>query len=160
MVSFLPRKTMQSGIGKESYMKDGANKKLVLVIPCSGIGKVHGLLTREATYLVTDEMAPEQTETMCLGLLVKGEAEAVEALKTQPCVTIDGCSRMCAEKNVKIAGGNPVAVQVIEILKEHPGAKPGSPTDLNDEGWVIAREIATKVVDTAASLHGGKEGIQ
>jgi uncharacterized metal-binding protein len=141
-------------------MKDKTNNRPVLIIPCSGIGKVHGLLTREATYLVTDEMAPEQTETMCLALLVKGDAEAVEAVKTQPCITIDGCPKICAEKNVKIAGGNPVAVQVIETLKEHPGAKPGSPTDLNDEGWVIAREIATKVADTAASLHGSKEGIR
>jgi uncharacterized metal-binding protein len=141
-------------------MKDTANKNPVLVIPCSGIGKVHGLLTREATYLVTDEMAPEQTETMCLALLVKGDAEAVEAVKTQPCITIDGCIKMCAEKNVKIAGGNPTAVQVIETLKEHPDAKPGSPTDLNDEGWIIAREIATKVADTAANLRGGKEGVR
>ena len=30
----------------------------VLVIPCSGIGKVHGLISREAAYLVTDELAP------------------------------------------------------------------------------------------------------
>jgi hypothetical protein len=28
----------------------------VLVIPCSGIGKVHGLMSREITYLVTDEL--------------------------------------------------------------------------------------------------------
>jgi uncharacterized metal-binding protein len=148
---------MQSGIGEENYMKDGANKKTVLVIPCSGIGKVHGLLTREATYLVTDELARELTETMCLGLLVKGEAEAVEAVRTQPCITIDGCPKMCAEKNVKIAGGNPVVVEVVETLKKHPGARPGSPTDLNDEGWVIAREIATQVADTAANLRRGRE---
>jgi uncharacterized metal-binding protein len=141
-------------------MKDGSNKKPVLVIPCSGIGKVHGLLTREATYLVTDEIAPEQTETMCLSLLVKGEAEAVEIVKTQPCITVDGCPKMCAEKNVKAAGGNPIVVEVIETLKKHPGAKPGSPTDLNDEGWNIAREIATKVAAMAANLYCGKEKIQ
>jgi uncharacterized metal-binding protein len=141
-------------------MKDGTNKKPVLVIPCSGIGKVHGLLTREATYLVTDEMAPERTETMCLGLLVKGEAEFVDAVKTQPCITVDGCPKMCAEKSVKAAGGKPIVVEVVETLKKHPGAKPGSPTELNDEGWVIAREIATKVADTAANLCGGKEGVQ
>jgi len=29
-------------------MKDNINKKPVLIIPCSGIGKVHGLLSREA----------------------------------------------------------------------------------------------------------------
>jgi uncharacterized metal-binding protein len=148
---------MQSEIGEENYMKDCASKKPVLVIPCSGIGKVHGLLTREATYLVTDELAPELTETICLGLLVKGEAEAVEAVKTRPCITIDGCPKMCAGKNVKVAGGNPVVVEVVETLKKHPGAKPGSPTDLNDEGWIIAREIATKVADTAANLRRGRE---
>jgi len=141
-------------------MEDGAKKKPVLVIPCSGIGKVHGLLTREATYLVTDEMAPEQTETMCLALLVKGEPEAVEAVKTQTCITIDGCPKACAEKNVKIAGGNPVVFTVIETIKEHPGAKPGSPTELNDEGWNIAREIASKIAATAARLHCDGEGME
>jgi uncharacterized metal-binding protein len=126
--------------------------KPVLVIPCSGIGKVHGLLTREATYLAIDEMAPEQTDTICLALLVKGDSEAI---------TIDGCPKACAEINVKIAGGNPVkAIQITETLKEHHGAKPGSPTELTDEGWVIAREIAAMVVDTAARLHGGKEEIR
>jgi len=43
------------------------NDKPVLVIPCSGIGKVHGLISREAAYLVTDELAPGQTDTLCLG---------------------------------------------------------------------------------------------
>jgi uncharacterized metal-binding protein len=142
-------------------MKNEAGKKPVLIIPCSGIGKVHGLLTREATYLVTDELAPEQTDTMCLALLVKGDSEAVEAVKTQPCITIDGCPKACAEKNVKIAGGNPAkVVRVADALKEHHGAKPGSPTELTDEGWAIAREIAKTVADAAASLRGGKDGIR
>jgi uncharacterized metal-binding protein len=141
-------------------MEIETREKPVLIIPCSGIGKVHGLLTREATYLVTDELAPEQTETMCLALLVKGDAEAVEAVRTQPCITIDGCPKMCAEKNVKIAGGNPTVVQVIDTLKEHPGAKPGSPTDLNNEGWIIAGKIAEKVADIAATLRGNREGIR
>ena len=93
-------------------MSSGENKKPVLVIPCSGIGKVHGLLAREAAYLVTDEIAPEQTETICLGLLVKGQAEVVDTVKTQSGITIDGCPKACAEKNVKIAGGNPIVVDV------------------------------------------------
>ena len=46
----------------------------VLVIPCSGIGKVHGLISREATYLVTDELATGRTDTLCLALLVKGDS--------------------------------------------------------------------------------------
>ncbi len=142
-------------------MKDNPNKKPVLVIPCSGIGKVHGLLSREATYLVTDEIAPEQTDTMCLALLVKGDSEALEAVKSQACITIDGCPKACAEKNVKIAGGNPAKiVQITETLKKHHGAKPGTPTELTDEGWTIAREIATTVAESAIRLTAGKEGIR
>jgi uncharacterized metal-binding protein len=133
----------------------------VLVIPCSGIGKVHGLISREATYLVTDELAPKQTDTVCLGLLVKGDSEAFDAIKSQACITIDGCPKACAEKNVKIAGGSAAStVQVTDVLKEHQGAKPGSATELTDEGWTIAREIASMVADTAARLHSGEEEIR
>ena len=139
-------------------MKDNINKKPVLIIPCSGIGKVHGLLSREATYMVTDEIAPKQTDTMCLALLVKGDSEALEAVKSQDCITIDGCPKACAEKNVKIAGGNPAKIVcVIEALKKHQGAKPGNPTELSDEGWAIAREIATEVADSATRLSEGRE---
>jgi uncharacterized metal-binding protein len=142
-------------------MDDKKNKKPVLVIPCSGIGKVHGLLSREATYLVTDEITPEQTDTLCLALLVKGDSEALEAVKSQACITIDGCPKACAEKNVKIAGGNPAKiVQVADILKDHRGAKPGSAVELTDEGWVIAREIAAKVADAAARLSEDRERIR
>jgi uncharacterized metal-binding protein len=143
---------------KESSMKDQPDKKPLLVIPCSGIGKVHGLLSREATYLVTDEIAPGKTDTMCLALLVKGDSEALDAVKSQACITIDGCPKACAEKNVKIAGGNPAKiVQVADALKKHRGANPGSATELTKEGWVIAREIAATVADAAAALGGGKE---
>jgi uncharacterized metal-binding protein len=146
---------------KESSVKDKTNKKPVLVIPCSGIGKVHGLLSREATYLVTDELAPEQTDTMCLALLVKGDTEALDAVKSQFCITIDGCPKACAEKNVKIAGGNPSKiVNVVDALKRHKGAKPGTASELTDEGWAIARELAAAVADTAAGLSEGREKVR
>ena len=134
-------------------MSEQANDKPVLVIPCSGIGKVHGLISREATYLVADEMAPKETDTLCLALLVKRDPEAVEAIKNQHCITIDGCPKACAEKNVEMAGGHAVkAVQVTEAFKKHPGAKPGTATDLTEDGWAIARDVAQEVVDAAARL--------
>jgi uncharacterized metal-binding protein len=142
-------------------MNNLSHAKRILVIPCSGIGKVHGLISREATYLVTDEIAPERTDTMCLALLVKGDSEALDAVKSKTCITIDGCPKACAEKNVKIAGGNPAkVVQVTEALKERHGAKPGSPTELTGDGWAVAREIAVMVADAAQRLSGGEGGIR
>jgi uncharacterized metal-binding protein len=139
-------------------MNNQANDKPVLVIPCSGIGKVQGLITREATYLVADELAPCQTDTLCLALLVKRDAEAVAAIKNQRCITIDGCPKACAEKNVQMAGGQAAkAVQITEAFKKHHGAKPGTATDLTEDGWAIARDVAQEVADEAARLRLEKE---
>jgi uncharacterized metal-binding protein len=130
----------------------------VLVIPCSGIGKVHGLMSREATYLATDELAPGHTDTICLALLVKGDADAVEAVRSHACITIDGCAKSCAEKNVAMAGGQVAkAIQVAEAYKNHRGAKPGTATALTDDGWVITREIAASTVCEAERLCSGEE---
>lgn len=139
-------------------MNSEANEKPVLVIPCSGIGKVHGLISREATYLVVDELAHGRTDTLCLGLLVKGDAEAVAAVKSQHCITIDGCPKACAEKNVQMAGGQAaISVQVTEAFKKYHGTKPGTATDLTEEGWAITRDVAKTVADEAVRLHTGKE---
>ena len=139
-------------------MNTQANGKPVLVIPCSGIGKVHGLISREATYLLADEMAPNETDTLCLALLVKRDPEAVEAIKNQHCITIDGCPKACAEKNVEMAGGHAAkAVQVTEAFKKHKGAKPGTATDLTEDGWAIARDVAREVVDETARLRRERE---
>ena len=132
----------------------------ILVIPCSGIGKVHGLISREATYIVTDELVPQRTDTLCLALLVKGDAEALSAVRNQACITIDGCPKACAEKNVEMAGGHAVkAVQVAEAFKRRRGAKPGTANDLTDDGWAIARDVASIVAEEAARLHSAKEEI-
>lgn len=139
-------------------MNNKENCKPVLVIPCSGIGKVHGLITREVTYLVTDELASGRTDTLCLGLLVKKDDDAVSALKIQRCITIDGCPKACAEKCVGMAGGQvDCSIKVAEAFKKHRGAKPGTATELTEDGWVIAREVAQTVVNELDCLDGGKE---
>jgi uncharacterized metal-binding protein len=142
-------------------MNDRADDKPVLVIPCSGIGKVYGLISREAAYLVTDELTPGQTDTLCLGLLIKRDSEALAAIETHHCVAIDGCPKACAEKNLQIAGGRSIrAVQVGDAFKQHQGAKPGTATELTDDGWTIVRDVAALVVNEAARMRGGKDALR
>ncbi len=139
-------------------MTNEASESAVLVIPCSGIGKVHGLISREATYLVTGELAPETTDTLCLALLVKGDPDAVAAVQSHVCITIDGCAKACAEKNVQMAGGRVAqAIQVAGAFKNHRGAKPGNATALTEDGWTITREIAGAVACEAARFRAGEE---
>ena len=40
-------------------MADNGETEKLLVIPCSGVGKVHGLMSREAAYHVTDKLLPK-----------------------------------------------------------------------------------------------------
>jgi uncharacterized metal-binding protein len=127
----------------------------VLVIPCSGIGKVHGLISREAAYTVTDELAPGISDVVCLALLVKGDEETVAEVQARPCVTIDGCGKACAKKNVELAGGEVAqALQVGRFLAGHRGAQPGSGSELTEEGWRITSEIAGAVAEEVERLHG------
>ncbi len=137
--------------------RDKEEPARVLVIPCSGVGKVHGLISRESAYLVTDELAPGETDVVCLALLVKEDEETLAEVQAGPCVTIDGCGKSCAQKNVEIAGGEVAkAFQVGRYLSSHRGAEPGNGSELTEEGWAISREIAEAVAEEAARLRAGE----
>ncbi len=125
----------------------------VLVIPCSGIGKVHGLLGREATYRVTDVLMPGQAATLCLALLVTGDAGARAQVQDRPCITVDGCPKLCAQKNVELAGGTiALGVRVHETLKRHRGGQFGTATTLTEEGWTVVQEIGAEIAETARRM--------
>jgi len=125
----------------------------LLVIPCSGIGKVQGLISREAAYQVTDVLLPGQADTVCLALLVTGEAETKHKVQHTPCITVDGCPKLCAQKNVELSGGRIAkGVRVFDALKRHRGGDFGTATALSDEGWAVVDDIAGEIVRTAEHL--------
>lgn len=118
----------------------------VIVVPCSGIGKVFGLIAREAVLKSVLELCPEKAETVCLAYIVTGDDEVREKMKGRDCITLDGCPKMCAAKNVAIAGGVVVEeMKVLDTVKEHKGKKFGTPTELNDDGYLVVDEIAARI---------------
>ena len=120
--------------------------KKVKVIPCSGIGKVYGLMAREAVLKTVFELIPEKSETVCLAYIVTGDKEAKEKIEGFDCITVDGCPKMCASKNVSIAGGIVVEeIKVLDTVKVHKGKKFGSPTQLDADGETVISEIAEKI---------------
>jgi uncharacterized metal-binding protein len=121
-----------------------ANK--VKVVSCSGIGKVYGLMAREAVLKTVFELCPEKSETVCLAYIVTGDKEVKEKIEGFNCITVDGCPKMCASKNVSIAGGIVIEeMKVLNTVKEHKGKKFGSPTQLNAVGEVVISEIAENI---------------
>src|SRR5665647_391955 len=131
-------------------MGSNGQTQQVLVIPCSGIGKVHGLISREAVYHVTDDLLPGQADTVCLALLVTGDAETKEKVQQTRCITLDGCPKLCAYKNVELSGGKIAkGIRVYDVMKRHRGANFGTATTLSEEGWGVVEELAAEVAQVA-----------
>jgi uncharacterized metal-binding protein len=127
-------------------MDHRAQTAQLLVVPCSGIGKVHGLISREAAYRVADALLPDRSDTVCLALLVAGDPATRQKVQTSACVTVDGCPKLCARKNVELSGGKvALSVRAYDVMKRHRGAAFGSPTALSDEGWAVVEEIAADI---------------
>jgi uncharacterized metal-binding protein len=123
-------------------------KPKFMLVPCSGIGKALGTIGREVIFKVTKELRPHEAETLCLPLLVKGEAKAVKKVRTQPVITLDGCPKMCAQKCVLAQDGNIIKeLKVMDILKEHKNLKPGTVTDIGSDGWKLVDIISGQIVE-------------
>jgi uncharacterized metal-binding protein len=120
----------------------------IVVVPCSGIGKSLGTVTREAAYELCDSLRPGDTRLVALSKLVLGDAEARERVRTSPSVTIDGCKQMCAAKLVKHNGGTVAReVAVFEVFRNHKDLKPEGIAELNAEGKQLARVVAEEITE-------------
>jgi uncharacterized metal-binding protein len=127
----------------------------VVVIPCSGIGKALGTVGREATYEVVENMRNDVTQTICLALLVSGDEESVQLVQRNKCITVDGCPLQCAEKNVRIAGGDLAAsLRVVDALRENRGLKPKSVAFLDSDGQQLTRAVAEKIASKVDAILG------
>jgi uncharacterized metal-binding protein len=130
-------------------------QKRVVIVPCSGIGKTFGSVSREAAYEVCDELRPEATRLLALGKLVLGDDEARAQVRAAPVVTIDGCKLQCAAKLVGQSGGTPVReVAVLDVYRRHNDLKPDGIAELNESGRQLARVIAEEIAQTVDNLAG------
>ncbi len=133
-------------------------EEMVVVVPCSGIGKPFGSVSREAAYELCEELRPESTRLVALAKLVLGEPGARELVAQHAAVTIDGCKQMCASKMVKESGGTVAhEVAVLEVFRRHKDLKPEGIAELNEAGRKLARVLAEEVSeDLDATAKGGR----
>ena len=134
------------------------DKTRVVVVPCSGIGKPFGTVSREAAYELCEELRPESTRLVALAKLVLGDAASRELLARYPAVTIDGCKHMCASKMVKQSGGTVAdEVAVLDVFRRHKELKPEGIAELDEAGQKLARVLAEEV---AASLDNSEQPVK
>jgi uncharacterized metal-binding protein len=123
-------------------------KRMVVVVPCSGIGKSLGTVSRETAYELCENLRPQDTQLVALSKLVLGDEQARERVQNSLAVTIDGCKQMCAAKLVKHNGGTVAReVAVFEEFRHHKDLKPEGIAELNAEGMQLARVLAEEIAE-------------
>ena len=131
----------------------GREDEKVIIIPCSGIGRVFGSVGREAAYQVVEDLRPGKTELVCLSALVMGDEEAKARVQAHPTIAIDGCPKGCAQKNIALAGGQVgAAVPVFEVFKQHRELKSEAITILDEKGLQLAQLLAERVAKQVDGL--------
>jgi uncharacterized metal-binding protein len=131
----------------------------VIIVPCSGIGKPYGTVSREAAYQITEDLRPGETQLVPLALLVLGDEESRSVVGKYKAVTIDGCKLACAAKMVQQSGGT-VAQEfaVLDVYRQHKDLKPQGIAELNEGGQKLAQVLAAEVIAVVDGLISGKQG--
>ena len=128
----------------------------VAVIPCSGIGKALGSVSREAAYELCENLCPDRTDLVALSKLVLGEEHARERVRKNPVVTIDGCQQMCAAKLVRHSGGTVAReIAVFEVFRRYKDLKPEGIAELNEPGKRLARALAAEIAADVDQIAAG-----
>ena len=143
----------------------GPNKKVskVVIVPCSGIGKTYGSVSREAAYDITEDLRPEATRLVALSMLVLGDEAARAAVMGNPAITIDGCKLACAAKMVRESGGSVAEeIAVLDVYRRYKQFKPQGISELNEGGLQLAHALAEEIAVSVDALisedNGGQDG--
>ena len=137
-----------------------SGKDRVVIVPCSGIGKTYGSVSREAAYQVVEELRPENCQLVALSMLVMGDETARAAVTSGPAITIDGCKLACARKMVQESGGTVAQdFAVLDVYRRYRNFKPKGIAELNEGGQLLAQALAEEVGQAIDALQGeGPQG--
>ncbi len=136
-------------------MTDPNDARKVMIVPCSGIGKAFGSVSREAAYYIAEDLRPDTTQLMPLALLVLGDEASRTDTQENPAITIDGCKLACAAKMVRQTGGNIAQeIAVLDVYRRHKDMRPDGIAELNEPGIKLARALAEEVAAMVDNLTG------
>lgn len=132
----------------------------VVIVPCSGIGKSYGTVSREAAYQVTQDDREQQTVLVPLALLVMGDEQSSPQLAKNQAITIDGCKLACATKMVKQSGGQVAQdFAVLDVYRRYREYKPQGIGDLNEGGTKLSNALAREIDAVVDRLLGVEKGV-
>ncbi len=123
-----------------------SGERKIVIVPCSGIGKTYGTVSREAAYVIVEDLRPDESQLVALSMLVLGDEGARAAVNGSQAITIDGCKLACASKMVRDSGGT-VAKEyaVLDAYRRHRAFKPAGIAELNEGGLQLANALANEI---------------
>ena len=135
-----------------------SERERVVIVPCSGIGKTYGSVSREAAYLVVEDLRPEACKLVALSMLVMGDEAAQAAVANSPAITIDGCKLACARTMVQESGGTVAHdFAVLDVYRRYRQFKPKGIAELNEGGRQLAQALAEEVSQAIDALQSPGE---
>ena len=131
--------------------------KKVVVIPCSGIGKSIGTVSRETAYEVM-RLRPDVSETACLAALTSGDEETIIKVNDNYVITLDGCAKHCAQKNTQVYGKEPdKSYMILKFAARNHDKKPEGIADIGKGGHELVKTIAEKIVSDIDEIKQNEE---
>lgn len=119
------------------------------IVSCSGEGIPEGTVSRLACRKVLDDLRPGKTVTICLPLFIAGGEEERTFTAKFPTITVDGCSKRCAQKSTEELSGTPAAALVIsDILAAEKCDPPAQRRNLTQHERMVVDVIAEKIAQT------------
>jgi uncharacterized metal-binding protein len=132
--------------------------KRLVVVPCSGIGKTYGTISREAAYSLTEELRPGDAEVVALSLLVLGDEETRARVQAAPAITVDGCKLACASKMVAGSGGQiAYRANVLDTHRRNRGLHPKGVSHLNPDAEQLTEALAQELAEATDHIVDGEE---
>lgn len=140
-------------------MTGGDHRGKVVIVPCSGIGKTYGTVSREAAYTVIEDLRSEETRLVALSKLVLGDEEARAVVAGNPAITIDGCKLACATKMVQESGGRIARdYAVLDVYRRYKQFKPQGIAELNEGGKQLAQALANEIAQVVDEINSISKG--
>ena len=107
-------------------------------------------MARVASYIVNEELLPEETMLMCVPAFLRGVPEDVHMIQKNPTVIIDCHYESCGSHLMHLMGLTPAARVYLPDLAESLNLDPGQDRQkLDRDGLDLARAVAELTAEAA-----------
>ena len=119
-------------------------KEIICILPCNGLDKSLGVITREVSLKVIEKMSDVQL--ICPVLLNNGDKRYENIIQTAKIIIINGCMTRCPTKLIEERKIKPFKQILIPNMSKKYKVKPTQDLILDEENIKLAELIADEII--------------